>query len=59
MDLNKIMNKINEGKYFSVADFLRDIHIIRYNTEFYHGINEDLTIRVCFHPKRILSVWLA
>ncbi|KAI8579161.1 hypothetical protein K450DRAFT_243058 [Umbelopsis ramanniana AG] len=45
MDLNKIMNKINEGKYFSVADFLRDIHIIRYNTEFYHGVNEDVTIR--------------
>jgi hypothetical protein len=47
MDLNKIMNKINEGKYFLVADFLRDIHIIRYNTEFYHGADDDLTIRVC------------
>ncbi|KAJ2959657.1 hypothetical protein NQZ79_g4929 [Umbelopsis isabellina] len=45
MDLNKIMHKINEGKYFRVADFLRDISIIRYNTEFYHGADDDLTIR--------------
>lgn len=46
MDLNKIMHKINEGKYFRVADFLRDVSIIRYNTEFYHGADDDLTIRV-------------
>jgi hypothetical protein len=46
MDLNKIMHKINEGKYFRVTDFLRDISIIRYNTEFYHGADDDLTIRV-------------
>lgn len=53
MDLNKIMHKINEGKYFLVEDFLHDIHIIRYNAEFYHGASDDLTIRVS-----ILDFWL-